>query len=220
MEEVVDVELLELPVKHASKPQVKQYNLKAATSTSISLGAVDATCKAMEEVVDVELLELPVKHASKPQVKQYNLKAATSTSISLGAVDATFCKGRVPAWLELLVHLRVVLDQDRLVSALDRFLQCNEPVTGHRDGTTILSGGVRISVAAVSQATLELRPPPAILFDAPRANKHGHFEVLTLRLASAPAAAHSGSTLGLTWTTLCVTSAAPHSCSLASQQPT
>ena len=119
---------------------------------------------------------------------------SSSTLHALGEIDASFCKGRSPAWLELLVRVPKALDAVQLLKALEAVLPFY--AAGRRDGSHIVaSDSVRVGIAQASEATILMHPVPSCLFEPPRADARGRFEVLTLRIATAS----SWTALGLTW---------------------
>lgn len=148
-----------------------------------------------------------IQHRHKPtsdervreaEGSQYVLPAGNETQlprapIYLGQLDARFAQeGRRPTLVTLLLVFPEVLDQDRLVAAVQAALIEFPAACGRRAGTTITSGpGVRFTATTVELEALHARPPPRCLFDPPsRSDSEDHSggvpatEVLTVRLAT------------------------------------
>ena len=76
-------------------------------------------------------------------------------------------------------HRRVpkALDVVQLLKALEAVLPA-----GRRYGSHIVaSNSVRVGIAQASKATIIMHPVPSCLFETPRADARGRFEVLTLK---------------------------------------
>ena len=147
----------------------------------------------------------PTSDERAPQVErsQYllprNETLLPRAPIALGELDARFAQGgRRPTLVTLLLVFPEILDEDRLVGAIQAALMDFPAACGRRVGTTITSGpGVRFSVTRVEHEALHARPPPRCLFDPP-SQQHNHgssssethnchgpgTEVLTVRLAT------------------------------------
>ena len=79
-------------------------------------------------------------------------------------------------------HRRVpkALDVVQLLKALEAVLPFY--AAGRRDGSHIVaSNSVRVGIAQASEATIIMHPVPSCLFETPRADARGRFEVLTLK---------------------------------------
>ena len=156
----------------------------------------------MADISDIEL-RTPALRPPKPSPAsscQHLMSTQNVEETQLGAIDVAFCGGRQTAWVELLVHVKDLLDIPRLMAAVQRTLEFAHLITGCRVHTSIVQGnGFRVGVVErANDALLFGRPAASSLFEPPGKDLRGHHEVCTLRITTGTSSS-VGTALGLTF---------------------